>query len=313
MHSGRPLTKFNKWGILILLAFIWGSSFILMKRGMFTSSGDPVYSPDELTAIRLLLAWLCLLPIVIRSRHELLGKYKGPLMMVGIFGNGIPAILFALAQSRIDSALAGMLNTLVPLFTVILGVAFFHVKIRVLQLAGIALGFAGAAGLILSNSTNGMSGDVYYALLVVLATICYAISTNTVKRYLGDLHPGKIVALALTFVVVPASLWLLGSNAIQTLIQHPAGVGSLGYIALLAIFGTSLSLIFFNRLVAGTSAIYASTVTYLIPIVAIFWGVLDGESFTYWHFGSIIVILPGISLVNKGGSKKEDKRAFEGS
>lgn len=310
MDSGKPLTNFSKWGILILLAIIWGSSFILMKRGMFTSSGELVYSPDELTALRILLAWLVVLPIAIRSRHELFGKYKVPLMVVGIFGNGIPAILFALAQSRIDSSLAGMLNTLVPLFTVILGVAFFKVKIRSVQILGIALGFAGAAGLILSNTSKGIDGDLYYALLVVLATICYAISTNTVKRYLGDLHPGKIVALALTFVVIPASLWLLGTNALQTLLHHPAGLGSLGYIVLLAVFGTSLSLILFNRLVAGTSAVYASTVTYLIPIVAIFWGVLDGETFTYWHFGSILVILSGIYLVNKKGSKKELKKTL---
>ena len=277
---------------------------------MFTSSGEPVYSPDELTAIRIVFAWLVMLPVAIRSRHELFGKYKGPLMVVGIFGNGIPAILFALAQSRIDSALAGMLNTLVPLFTVILGVAFYKVQIKSVQILGITLGFAGAAGLILSNTSKGISGDANYALLIVLATICYAISTNTVKRYLGELHPVKIVALALTFVVIPASLWLLGSNALQTLLHHPAGIGSLGYIALLAIFGTSLSLIFFNRLVAGTSALYASTVTYLIPIVAIFWGVLDGETFTYWHFVSILVILSGIYLVNKNSSKKELKKTL---
>jgi drug/metabolite transporter (DMT)-like permease len=193
------------------------------------------------------------------------------------------------------------------LFTVVLGIAFFKVKIKVVQIFGVFLGLAGASGLVLTSAANGVEGNVFYALLVVLATICYGISTNTVKRYLGDLHPVKIVALALTFVVVPASLWLLGTNFWNTLIHHPSGPSSFGYIILLAVFGTSLSLIFFNRLVAGTSAVYASTVTYLIPIVAIFWGVIDGEKISFWHIAFILVILSGIYLVNKKGPKKEAK------
>lgn len=300
MRHQQPLSPFAKWAILVLLAFIWGSSFILMKRGMFTAGGETVFSPNEVAALRLFIAWLALLPLAIKAHRELWGKHKWALMAVGLFGNGLPAFLFTAAQSRIDSALAGMLNTLVPLFTLLLGVLFFRTKVRGLQVIGVVVGLVGACSLMLSASNGKPSGEWMFAALVVLATICYAISVNVVKRYLGEMQPIKIVALALSYVGIPAAVYALFTDAPQVVLEHPAGWGSLGYIVLLAVFGTTLSLIFFNRLVAGTSAVYASTVTYLIPIVAMLWGLADGEVVSWLQVGCIAVVLSGVYLVTRG-------------
>lgn len=271
-----------------------------MKRGMFTASGEAIYSPTEVAAMRLVIAWLALLPLTIKAHRELWGEHKWALLVVGVFGNGLPAFLFTAAQSRIDSALAGMLNALVPLFTLLLGVLFFKAKVRGAPIVGVIIGLIGACALMLAASNGKPSGELLFAGLVVLATLSYAISVNTVRRFLGSVHPVKIVALALTYVGIPASVYVLFTDAPQTLMEHPSGFAALGYITLLAVFGTTLSLIFFNRLVAGTSAVYASTVTYLIPIVAILWGLADGELVSWMEIGCIGVVLSGVYLVTKG-------------
>lgn len=286
-----------KWVILLVLALIWGSSFILMKRGLF-HDGHPVLGPWQMASARLAIAWLTLSPLLFRHA-PLLRKHWLPLIGTGVLGNGIPAFLFAAAQTHIDSALSGMLNSLTPLFTLLVGVAFFGHRLRLIHIIGILTGLVGAAGLIAWKKPDGLSAWNVYALLPVIGTFLYGCSANIVKRHLHMLPAAATACLALTFVGPFGIIGAFATDLPATLETHPHGWTSLGFVVLLAFFGSAMSLILWNALLKRTSAVWASSVTYLMPVVAIGWGVLDGESITAGQFGMIGLVLCGVWLVTR--------------
>ena len=275
---------------MILLAFIWGSSFILMKKGLV------VFNDVEVAQLRMGIAWLSLLPFVWDKLFSVHKKHIIPILIVGFFGNGFPAFLFTKAQTQLDSSLIGILNALVPLFTFVLAMLLFKTKVKISQLIGILLGLSGAiwliagGGLVLENAS--------YSWYIIAATLCYAISLNTIKNYLQDMSAMDISGLAF-FVVGPFCLLALGFSDFTDKINSEGSFLALFYIFILSTVGTSIALVLFNQLVKGTTAIFASSVTYLIPIVAIFWGFIDGEIITINHFIGVAIILGGIHLVNK--------------
>ena len=284
------------WLLLLVLALIWGSSFILMKRGLF-HNGQPVLTPFQLATARLAIAWLALTPFLLRYWRELRAHWL-PLMGSGVLGNGVPAFLFASAQSRISSSLSGMLNSLTPLFALVLGVALFGQRMRLVNVAGVLLGLCGAVGLIALGSADGLPSWSIYALMPVAATACYGLSANIVKRHLYMLPATATSALALTFVGPIALILVFFSGLPEALSTHPQAWRSLGYVALLATMSSALALVLWNVLLQRTTALWASSVTYLMPVVAIGWGVLDGESLSMAQLGMIAVVLSGIYLVN---------------
>ena len=282
--------KIYHLALMILLAFIWGSSFILMKKGLV------VFNDLEVAQLRMGIAWLSLLPFVWNKLFSIEKKHIIPILIVGLFGNGFPAFLFTKAQTQLDSSLIGILNALVPLFTFVLAMLLFKTKVKVSQLIGILLGLCGAVwliaggGLVLENAS--------YSWYVIIATLCYAISLNTIKNYLQDMSAMDISGLAF-FVVGPFCLLALGLSDLSEKMTIDGAYLALFYVVLLSTVGTSIALVLFNQLVKGTTAIFASSVTYLIPIVAIFWGFVDGEIITLNHFIGIAIILGGIHLINK--------------
>lgn len=283
------------WPLLLVLALIWGSSFILMKRGLF-AEGVPMLSAWQLATVRLSVAWLALSPFLIRH-HAYLRSHFWPLLGAGVLGNGIPAFLFATAQSRIDSSLSGMLNSLTPLMTLLAGVLLFGTRVRGIHVLGILLGLVGAAGLILAARGGGPLDMNAYALMPVLGTVCYGLSGNIVKRHLYGLPPIATAALALTFVG-PVSLMLVaGSGLGDTLATVPGSGRALGFVVLLAVMSSALALVLWNMLLQHTSALRASSVTYLMPVVAIGWGVLDGELIGLRELGMIALVLSGVYIV----------------
>ncbi|MBS1581477.1 MAG: DMT family transporter [Bacteroidetes bacterium] len=298
MEAGKPTAERDwvKWALLVVLTFIWGSSFILMKRGLF-HAGQPVLSPWQMASARLAIAWLALSPLLFRYA-PLLRVHWRPLLGTGLLGNGIPAFLFAAAQSRIDSSLSGMLNSLTPLFTLLAGAAFFGKHIRGIHVAGVLLGLAGALGLILYRHHGDAPVWNGYALLPILGTLCYGFSGNIVKRYLYMLPAAATAALALTFVGPIGLVGAFATGLPDTLAGHPFGWRSLGFVALLAVLSSALSLVLWNALLKRTSAVWASSVTYLMPLVAIGWGLLDGEVLTRMQAVMIGVVLGGVYLVN---------------
>lgn len=287
-------SKIWQWLTLIFLSFIWGSSFILMKKGLRS------FSADQVGALRIFISFIAFLPFGIKYFKKVTKKNIFPLFIVGFIGSTIPAFLFAIAQTQVDSSLAGVLNSATPLFTLIIGLLFYKSTAKLINAIGILLGLTGALGLIF-NTTNGgniFEGVNYYGLFVVIATICYGINVNHVKYIIKDLNGLELTSLAFMLVGPIAGFYLLFSDFSYTLSTNDYML-NLGYIAILAVIGTVLALVIFNTLIQHTSALFGSSVTYLIPIFAIMWGLFDGEKLSLIQFLWIGLILTGVYLVNK--------------
>jgi drug/metabolite transporter (DMT)-like permease len=302
----RPPTQdspaeLRHWGMLFFTAVIWGSSFILIKRGLFTPDGQELFTPLQVGAMRILFAAMFMLPIIYNRFQTLKnGKFKY-LLAVGVFGNGIPAFLFALAQTEIPSALAGMLNALVPVFSMLIGLAAFGVRIKLLQAIGVLVGLGSAIGLILSTGhIDGSSINIWYALLVVGATVCYAISLNIIKQYLQNESAVAITGLALVLVSPVGLVILLSTDFVSRVNSIEGAWTGIGAISILAILGTAIALMIFNKMVKETTTIFASSVTYLIPLIAIIWGLADGETLATSQVACAVTMLAGIFLINRG-------------
>jgi len=282
-----------QWVILLILAFIWGSSFILMKRGL------EVYSYSVVAALRISMAFLFLLPFAIKNLKKVEKKYWKYIIASGILGNGIPAFLFTKAQTEISSSLSGMLNSLTPIFALVVGILLFKTKTEKLKIIGIFIGFIGAIGLIASNGIDIENSKMAYGLFVVLATICYAFSVNIIKVHLKDI--GSIVITSIAFISIgPLAITYLFTTDFITIFNNNSQAGiALFYIAILAVFGTAVAVILFNMLIKETSALFATSVTYLIPFFAIMWGIIDGEKINTIQLFSLIITIIGIYCINK--------------
>lgn len=280
------------WVLLLVLALIWGSSFILIKKGL------TVFSAAEVGALRIFSAALFSIPIAVSFLRELRKRQLWLLLFIGFLGSFIPAFLFAFAETAISSSLTGILNALTPLCVLIAGAVFFRQHITIKSSIGLAIGFAGTLLLILSG--NGRVGDInYYALLVVLAALCYGFNLNIIKEYLSDVSPMAITSVSLLFVGPLSLIYLLFFSDFTANVVA-VGVGwPLIAIILLGVVGTTAALVLFNKLVQMQSAVFASLVTYLIPVVAVFWGLLDGENITLLHFLGMAAILSGVYVANR--------------
>jgi len=165
-----------QWLILSVLALIWGSSFIFMKRGLES------FTDMQVAAFRIFISFIFLLPFAIQRLRKLKKRHIKSLLLVGFVGNGIPAFLFTKAQTQVSSSLAGMLNSMVPLFALVIGYIFYRVHAKNQNIFGVFLGLIGASGLVLVNSSATFSTEGFYPLFIVLATICYAFSVNEIKQ-----------------------------------------------------------------------------------------------------------------------------------
>lgn len=289
--------KFVQWIVLALLALTWGSSFILMKKGLI------YFSPEEVAAYRLSVAMIFLIPISIRNLKVLKGKFW-PILATGLFGNAIPAFLFAYAQMEIPSGLSGMLNSLTTLFTLLLGIFFFRTPILRTQIIGVLVALIGAMGLIGFEVIGSFGSYARNASLIIMATACYGLAVNVIKSYLQEIRPTHITSIAFLLVSPAALIYLfLGTGFVQTVVNEPESWIGVFYLSILGIVGTAIAVVIFNRLIKETTAIFASTVTYLIPIVAIGWGIVDGEVITFVDVLYMLLILGGILLINLSRSQ----------
>ena len=286
-------TKFINWLIFISLALIWGSSFILMKRGL------EVYSNEQVAALRIFIAFLFLSPLIFKHVKKVSLKHWKAFIGMGVLGNLIPAFLFTKAETGISSSMTGALNSLTPSFALLIGVLLFNVKTRWVNALGIAIGFIGAIGLLMVGKEDHADNNLLFVFYVVLATICYALSVNIIKKHLNEVNSVTATVWAMLFIGPFAGIYLFTTDFTYRLTTNPIALHSLGFISLLAIFGTAISVIIFNILIRNTNAIFASAVTYLIPIVAMGWGIFDNEVVLPLHFAWIGLILVGVYLVNK--------------
>jgi len=281
-----------QFGILLLLAFIWGSSFILMKIGLKS------FSPEQAGALRIFLASLVLFPISLRQLKKLRKQDVKSLLIAGFIGSFFPAFLFMKAETEINSSLAGMLNSLTPVFTLLVGLLFHRTGFRWMQVMGLSLGLAGATGLILAGDDFSLGTVNSYAFYIILATLFYGISINEIKSKLTHLNGIQVTSLMFLFIGPVALIYLLTTN-FDPVLANPSWPVHLLALAALGMIGTALAMLLMNSLIRYASAIAASSVTYIIPIFAILWGLLDGEKVTILHLSCMAVILFGVYLISR--------------
>ena len=276
---------------LIVLSLIWGSSFILMKKGL------EVFSYEQVAALRLFITSIVLIPFVFSALKKIKMKHYVPILVAALFGSGIPAFLFTLAQTYLDSSFVGILNSLTPLFTFCIGIIIFNQKYHKINLLGIFIGLIGAIFLSLNNLNQSISINIY-VYLVVFASLLYAISANVIKRYLYDLDSTDITSIVFLIVGPLSGVYIFSTDFI-VLFDNNKAFESLAYITILAIICTALAGVIFYKLIKISSPTFATSVTYLIPIVALFWGFIDGEKLIGQYFVGVVLIFSGLYLVNK--------------
>lgn len=282
---------------LVVLSIIWGSSYILIKKGL---AG---FSALQLWGIRVLIAGLILMGIGYGSLRTIGREQWKWIGLSGLLGSFIPMFLFAWAETEIDSGVVSILNSLVPLFTLFLGYFLFRISFSLNQVLGVLTGLLGAGILIYLGSTINPEQNYWYSAGVVLASFCYAINANLIKSKLQSVSPMGIAAGNFLFLILPALGIVIYSGALSEPVrQGPHFWSSLMYIVLLCVFGTAIAKVMFNRLIQISSPVFSVSVTYLIPIVGVLWGIADGEEFSPGQIGAALLILLGIYLVNK--SKK---------
>jgi drug/metabolite transporter (DMT)-like permease len=289
------------WGLLLLLGVVWGFSFFFMKRGLVA------FDPYQVAAIRIFFAFISFIPLIIFIGFKVPKKRIPMTMLSAILGSGIPPFLFTIAQTRIDSSVAGILNSLTPLFALAAGVVIFRLVMRWNHVVGVLIGLGGTVLIVLIRSDGGFEFNFGHAILVVLATLFYGINANIIKSKLYDVHPIQIALVAFSFLGPFAGAYLFSTDFVEVVRTNEYAWHSLGYMALLSVFGTSYALILFNILAHRTSALFSTMVTYIIPLVAVFIGFLDGEKLGPVHVIGMILILSGvyISSIRKRKMEKE--------
>lgn len=281
--------------VLLFLGFVWGSAFILMKKGLESFTGIQVAS------LRLFFAG-CVAVFFFVKFYKTLSKTDWMyLALSGTIGNLIPAYLFATAGAEIPSSLSGALNAMTPFFALLFGVMMFSQLFKIKQAIGIGIGLIGALALILSKSKTGINFQQEYiipSLKPLLAALLYGINVNIIKSKLNHLSPLVNSMVPLTLISIPAIIIGLSNNTLEIAL-NPDSFKALAYVFILGVLGSAISLIVFNRLVQKTTALFAASVTYLIPVFAYMWGIIDGEPIGFFQIGGMLLILAGITLTKK--------------
>lgn len=290
----------KKWLYLIVLSLIWGSSYILIKKGLIG------LSPIQLGAIRILMTTMILFVVGYKSLRGLTKEHWKWLVFTGFVGTFFPSFLFAFSETKIDSSVVAVLNGLTPVFTLLIAFLFFQKRVKHKQVIGVIVGFFGTFLLVAQEFSIANSGDASYALLVVIAAFCYGINVNTLKYKLEGVAPMAIALANFIAISIPALILLLTSDFPWTsFYKTPLVLESLGYILILSMFGTAFAKVLFNQLLSFSSAVFSISITYLLPIVAIAWGVFDGETFGGIQYLASLFILLGIYLVTETKKTKE--------
>lgn len=290
------------WGLLFTLALIWGSSFILIKRGLIA------LTPYELGSLRIVSAFLFLLPSAIK-RFKLIEKKLLPyLVFVGLLGSFVPALLFGVAQTQLESSITGVLNALTPIFTILIGFLIYKQRQTSKVFVGILVGFVGTGVLITAGEGSSLSGINAFAFLVVLATICYGANLNIIKDKLNHLHALTVTSVSLLMVGPFAAIHLFGfTDFLPNLINVEGTRLATFYVCLLGVLGTAIALTIFNKILQMTDALFTSSVTYIIPIIAVVWGVIDGEQLYLMHYIGMIAIGVGVYIANSNRTAQRKK------
>ncbi|QYA24586.1 DMT family transporter [Gramella sp. MT6] len=282
-----------KWIYLIILSVVWGSSFILIKKALIGLTAMQVGS------FRIIFAALFLILVGFKSISRLSLRQWKWIILSGFLGSFFPVYLFAYAETEIDSAIASILNATTPLLTLIFGALFFRSVFSQNKITGVIVGLLGTAGLILSGASINPDQNYMYSLLVIMAAGCYAMNVNILKTRMSDITPLGIAAGNFSVLLIPALILLYTTGFFELQAYTTKIELSIIYVAILGIIGTGVAMIIFNKLVQISDPVFTTSVTYTIPVVALGWGILDGEVFSFWQLVSALVILIGVFIVNR--------------
>ncbi|MBK7095766.1 MAG: DMT family transporter [Saprospiraceae bacterium] len=289
MNFKKKILRWNDWIAFALLSFIWGTSFILIKKSLVA------FDSMQVASLRILIATLAFTPVFIFNLKKINFRIWYKYLIVGLAGGGIPPFLFSLAQTKVSSSLAGALNTLTPIFTLILAVIIFRNKIDLKKSLGVAIGLVGAFIMIYSTNSE-FTGGVFYSSLIVLAAILYGFNVNLVKKFFNDHDPTVLTAASFMFFGPFSIIILLNGDFFEVMRTDSSALFSLASVTLLSLFSTVLATVLFFRLVQRSNALFASSVSFMAPFVALIWGLLDGETFNFIYILSLILILTGVYL-----------------
>ena len=274
---------------------------MLMKKGMYGPNGATIFSAPQVASLRILLASLSLLPFALPFIKKLYyRKNLLPFLGVGLCGNLIPAFLFTYAETGISSGMAGMLNSFTPIFTLLVGLIIFRVPLKLIQVIGAAIGTVGIILLVLLGKSNVLSGNTEHILAVVTATFLYGLSLNLIKQRLSEFSPLEITSLTFTSVLLPSLIAFIYFGTPSVIMTNPEAGPAFFYISILGVIGTAMAVFLFNGIIKNSSALFASSVTYLIPIVAVIIGFYFSEEITWYQVGSMAIVLLGVFIVNYG-------------
>jgi len=279
--------------ILGFLSLIWGSSFILIKKALIS------FEPSTLACMRLAISALAFTPFVLINRKKIPWKRWKLFLAVGLTGSGIPAFMYFLAQTNINSMVSGLLNSLTPIWTFIIGILIFKNSFEKNKGVGVLLGFIGAALLMIFGESQGSNSNLWYGLFVVVGSFCYGISGNLVKSKLQNVGSVIISATSFFIIGIPSLIYLLIEGSLFTIDYGAQEMYSLAAVIVLSLVGTVLATIIFYKLIQETTAVFGSSVAYIMPLVAIMWGVFDGEGLGLIVFVSMALILGGVYLIKK--------------
>ncbi|MDG2193449.1 MAG: EamA family transporter [Polaribacter sp.] len=283
----------QKWGYLLVLSLIWGSSFILMKKALIG------LTPIQLGALRMLITAVFLLLMGFKSLQQIKKRHWKYIAITAALGTFFPAFLFAFSIVKIDSSIASILNSFTPFNTFIFGALVFGFRFNRKQLTGILVGLIGTVILILKGAALNPTQNYWYAILILIASVGYAFNVNIVKKYLSDVSALAITTGNFLLLIIPAFLVLAFSGFFSSFEINTTTTSALGYVVVLSVVGTGIAKVLFNKLVHISTPVFSSSVTYLIPIVAVLWGSIDGEKLSAIQLLAAGVILAGVYLVNK--------------
>lgn len=289
----------RKWGTLIILSIIWGSSYILIKKGL---TG---LTPIQLGSLRVIVTTILIAPIGYQKIKKIPKEKLKWVAFSAFVGSFLPAYLFAFAETEISSSVTAVMVSLTPLFTLLISVILFGEELLRKQVLGVIVGFLGIIVLI-NNELLESSFSLLYVMFVIIAAFCYAVNANVLKYKLPNIPALGIVFMSFLFMFIPAFIILFFSDfPFADFASNPLIIESIIYIIILALFGTAIAKVLYIKLLAISTPVFSVSTTYLMPIIAIFWGLLDGESFQPIQFIGTLIILMGVYLVTK---KKAPKR-----
>jgi drug/metabolite transporter (DMT)-like permease len=294
------------WGIFILICLIWGSSFILMKWGLYDGNWNPILSPFNVAALRLLSGGIVMLPFLHSAVKNIPRSVVIYILLSGWLGSFFPAFLFCIAETKIDSAFAGSLNSITPLFVIITGAIFFSLRTNTIKIIGVLIGLSGSAVLIYANSSRPL-GDITYTGFVLLATFFYGLNVNMVSKKLVGISSMHIATIAFVGLIPPSLIILFATGYFNLpLSTHTYAISTFSS-CILGIIGTAIASVLFYVLVKRSGGLFASLVTYGIPFVAIGWGIYYGEKITCLQIIGLGIILAGVYVANLTGHSDKNR------